>query len=119
MHSTLQHFFHFILIFILFFPACITCHFRHCLHIFRSTFQQFIIHYLLSTIVHYFVLSHTHIHTHTCTHTHIHTHTINLRMLWSNCPPPISHHLLPPTSGQIHFMLLTEVCSIQVFISQS
>ena len=64
--------FDFIFIFILFFPACITCHFRHSLHIFQGSFQQFIIHYLLFTIVHYFV--HTHIDTHTQTHTHTKWH---------------------------------------------
>ena len=38
-------------------------------------------------------------------------------MLWSNQPSPISHHSLPPTSSKTYFMLSTEVCSIQVFIS--
>ena len=65
MHSTLQLFFILFLFFVLFFPACITCRFmpRHCLHIFRSSFKQYIIHYLSFTIVHYFVHTHTNTHT--------------------------------------------------------
>ena len=58
MHSTLQLFFN-LFIYLFFFPACITYHFCHCLHIFLSSFQEFIIHYLLFTIVHYFVHTHT------------------------------------------------------------
>ena len=56
-------------------------------------------------------------------HTHTQTHIINInfrfRMLWSNWPSSIPHHSLPPASVQIHFMLSTEVCSIQAFISES
>ena len=40
-------------------------------------------------------------------------------MLWSNLPSPIPHHSLPPTSRKIYFMILTEVCFIQVWISPS
>ena len=40
-------------------------------------------------------------------------------MLWSNWPSPIPHHSLPPTSRKIYFMISTEVCFIQVWISPS
>ena len=38
-------------------------------------------------------------------------------MLWSNWPSPIPHHSLPPTSRKIYFMISTEFCFIQVWIS--
>ena len=40
-------------------------------------------------------------------------------MLWSNWPPPIPHHSLPPTSKKIYFLIPTEVCFIQMWISPS
>ena len=38
-------------------------------------------------------------------------------MLWSNWPLPIPRDSLPPTSRKIYFMISTEVCFIQMWIS--
>ena len=40
-------------------------------------------------------------------------------MLWSNWPSFIPHHSLPPTTSKIYFMISTEVCFIQMWISPS
>ena len=73
--------------FVSFFLACITCHFHHCLHIFRTSFQQFVIHHLLFTIVHQSTILFTHIHTHKLT-------------LNSGCYGPTDHH----SSHVTHFL---------------
>ena len=40
-------------------------------------------------------------------------------MLWSNWPSPIPHHSLPPISRKIYFIISTEVCFTQMWISPS
>ena len=98
-----------VFIFVLFFPACITCHFRHCLHIFWSSFQEFIIHYLLFTTVHYFVRTHAH------THTHTHTRTKLTLSSSSGCSGPTDHRpshitrFIQPPAGFV-------LCSCRKFV---
>ena len=40
-------------------------------------------------------------------------------MFWSNWPSPIPRHSLPPTFKKIYFIISTEVCFIQMWITPS